>query len=47
MDPFEVLHRGLRQVVRDWVVGVPLREEVRSWEGFRTTEGAFQRKVPN
>ena len=40
-------HRGLRQVVRDWVDGVPLREEVRSWEGFRTTEGAFQRKVPN
>ena len=23
-------HRGLRQVVRDWVVEVPLREEVRS-----------------
>ena len=23
-------HRGLRQVVRDWVVGVPLREEVHS-----------------
>ena len=40
-------HRGLRQVVRGWVVAVPLREEVRSWEGFRMTEGAFQRKVPN
>ena len=40
-------HRGLRQVVRDWVVEMPLREEVRSWEGFRTTVGAFQRKVPN
>ena len=40
-------HRGLRQVVRDWVVEMPLREEVRSWEGFRTTEDAFQRKVPN
>ena len=24
------LHRGLRQVVRDWVVEMPLREEVRS-----------------
>ena len=35
-------HRGLRQVVRDWVVGVPLQEEVRSWDGFRTTEDAFQ-----
>ena len=40
-------HRGLQQVVRDWVVEMPLREEVRSWEGFRTTVGAFQRKVPN
>ena len=40
-------HRGLRQVVRDWVVEMPLREEVRSWEDFRTTVGAFQRKVPN
>ena len=40
-------HRGLRQVVRDWVVEMPLREEVRSWEGFCTTVGAFQRKVPN
>ena len=40
-------HRGLRQVVRNWVVEMPLREEVRSWEDFRTTVGAFQRKVPN
>ena len=40
-------HLGLRQVVRDWVVEVPLREEVRSWEGFCTTGDAFQRKVPN
>ena len=40
-------HRGLRQVVRDWVVEMSLREEVRSWEDFRTTVGAFQRKVPN
>ena len=40
-------HWGLRQVVRDWVVEMPLREEVRSWEDFRTTVGAFQRKVPN
>ena len=40
-------HWGLRQVVRDWVVEMPRREEVRSWEGSRTTVGAFQRKVPN
>ena len=40
-------HRGLRQVVRDWVVEEPLREEVRSWEDFCTMEGAFQRRVPN
>ena len=40
-------HRGLRQVVHDWVVEEPLREEVRSWEDFCTMEGAFQQRVPN
>ena len=40
-------HWGLWQVVRNGVIEKPLREEVCSWEGFRTTEGAFQRKVPN
>ena len=40
-------HWALWQVVSDWVVEVPLREEVRSWEDFCTMEGAFQRRVPN
>ena len=37
---------GRQLVVRDWVVEKPLREEVRNWEGFCTTEGAFQRGSP-